>query len=235
VTIRAVCFDLDGTLLRDDHVHDVVRRAASEAAVAHRLAPAFVDDAIAALGAYWFGVGESAVLSRLPTDALPKDVWGAVLRAHGATDGGVADHVYARQVELEAAAATLYPESLEVLARARGRGIHTALITNGPSGLQRGKLAVAGLDDAFDAVIVSGEVGVRKPDPAIFALALEALAVAAGDALHVGDNPIADVRGARDAGLTAVWVDRVRNGRTTDAAHHVIDDLRGLPALWEDR
>lgn len=229
--IQAVCFDLDGTLLRDDHVHEVVRRAAREAADTHRLADGFADDAVRALDSYWFGVGESPLLSTLPTDALPVDVWAAALRAHGVDDPAAAAAVYARQATLEAEAARLYDESLDVLEAVRARGIRTALITNGPSGLQRAKLAATTPSDAFDAVIVSGEVGVRKPEAAIFALALDALGATAAEALHVGDNRVADVAGARDAGLTAVWIDRVRDGRTTDAAHHVIGDLTALLPL----
>jgi putative hydrolase of the HAD superfamily len=46
---------------------------------------------------------------------------------------------------------------------------------------------------------------VRKPDPRIFALALGAMDMGAADAWFVGDHPMIDVRGARSAGLTAVW------------------------------
>jgi putative hydrolase of the HAD superfamily len=230
--IRAVCFDLDGTLLRDDHVHEVVRRAAREAADTHRLADDFAADAVRALEAYWFGIGESPLLSALPAGALPVDVWAAALRAHGEDDPAAAAAVYARQVTLEAEAARLYHESLDVLEAVRARGIRTAVITNGPSALQRGKLAAVSLD-GFDAVIVSGEVGLSKPHAAIFDLALGALGVAPGEALHVGDNRVADVAGARDAGLTAVWIDRFQDGRTTDAAHHVIGDLTALLPLLD--
>lgn len=227
--VKAVCFDLDGTLLRDEHIDDVVREAAREAAGEHGLGPRFVEHAVAALHAHWFGPGERALLSTVPTDGLPVDVWAAVLAAHGAPDPAAAPRVYARQIELEAAAARLYDESREVLTAVRRLGLRTAVITNGPSALQRGKLATVGLD-GFDAVVVSGEVGHRKPEREIFALALRELGVAPAEALHVGDNQAADVGGARGAGLVAVWINR--NG--ADAAsepHHTVSDLRELPAL----
>ncbi|GAB2851229.1 HAD family hydrolase [Microbacterium insulae] len=229
IGVRAVCFDLDGTLLRDDHVDEVVRQAASEEAVVRRLAPGFVDEAVSALHAYWFGVGESPALSTIPTDALPLDVWEAVLRRHGVEDREAAEAVHARQIALESAAAVLYDESLDVLASVRRAGLRTAVITNGPSALQRGKLATVGLD-GFDAVVVSGEVGHRKPEREIFELALGVLGVGSDEAIHVGDNQTADVGGAVGAGLTAVWINR-RGAAVASDPHHTIADLRGLLAL----
>lgn len=227
--LRAVCFDLDGTLLRDDHVDEVARAAAAEAAAAHALPRGFVDDVVRALHRYWFGVGESPILSTLPTDGLPIDVWTAALAAHGVTSSDAAHRAYARQIELEAAAARPFDETRHVLSAVRDRGLSTALITNGPSGLQRGKLATAGLD-GFDAVLVSGEVGHRKPQREIFELALARLGVAAAEALHVGDNQVADVAGARGAGLVAVWINRTGAAAASEP-HHVVTDLREMLAL----
>ena len=59
----------------------------------------------------------------------------------------------------------------------------------------------------FAAVIDSRVVGVHKPDPAIFQLALDALGAAPQHTLHVGDTPAADVEGARAAGIHPVLVD----------------------------
>ncbi|MCW3491773.1 HAD family hydrolase [Microbacterium sp. SSM24] len=227
--VKAVCFDLDGTLLRDDHVDEVVRAAGDEAARRFGLDSRFVDDAVRALHAYWFGVGESPLLSTVPTDGLPVDVWAAALRARGVVEPDAAASVYRRQIQLEARAARLYDESLEVLAAVRSRGLRTAVITNGPSDLQRGKLDTVGLD-GFDAVIVSGEAGHRKPERAIFALALAALGVDPDEAVHVGDNQVADVGGARGAGLTSVWINRNGAAAASDP-HHTVTDLRELLPL----
>jgi HAD superfamily hydrolase (TIGR01549 family) len=94
--------------------------------------------------------------------------------------------------------------ALEVL-RASHR---LALISNGLRRDQRLKLDRLGLNDYFDVCVISEEIGVTKPDPRIFAHALEALGVDAGAALHAGDNPHHDVAGARDHGMRAVWVNR---------------------------
>src|SRR5206468_10469295 len=104
-----------------------------------------------------------------------------------------------------------------------------ALITNGAPDLQHAKLAGAGLAPHFDAVVVSGEVGVGKPDPRPFALALTALGVDRRQAVMVGDSPERDLARARNAGIRGVWIDRIGSA-TTD---HVprIEDLRELISL----
>ena len=64
-----------------------------------------------------------------------------------------------------------------------------------------------GIGVAIECVIDSGAVGVMKPDPRIFHLALEAMAIDAADAWYVGDMPGIDVVGARAAGLHPVLMD----------------------------
>lgn len=102
----------------------------------------------------------------------------------------------------------LYDDVLPCLDALRARGLLLGLITNNIASHQRHKIATVGLADSFDAVVISGEVGAAKPDPAIFEHALAMLAVDAGAAMHVGDNLVADAHGARDAGMFGVWLDR---------------------------
>jgi putative hydrolase of the HAD superfamily len=95
----------------------------------------------------------------------------------------------------------------ELLADLRAAGVRTALLTNGPSWMQRHKVRALGLDEQLDAIAISGELGVAKPDPAAFAAALELIDCQADEAVMVGDHLDWDVRGALDAGLAgAVWV-----------------------------
>lgn len=228
---RAVCFDLDGTLLRDDHVDGVVR------AVTARMAQRYdgVDvDALADANErvwweYWPEVGDAWLRGDLEPDSVPTEVWRRALAEVGVTDAAAAAEAHSIHTETEATSFRLYEESAEVLGRLRERGIPIALITNGPSGLQRAKLRAVGIEAAFDVVIVSGEHGVHKPDAAIFALALDGLGASAFETLHVGDNLVADVEGAKDAGLTAVWIDRSATALPEeDRPSSVIVSLREL-------
>ncbi|MGQ9692919.1 MAG: HAD family hydrolase [Thermaceae bacterium] len=100
----------------------------------------------------------------------------------------------------------LFPEVPEFLRRTEG--IPRVLLTNGVPDLQREKLQGAGLWEAFDLFLISGEVGMAKPEPALFRMALAAFEVRPEEAWMIGDNPEKDILGANRAGVYAVWVDR---------------------------
>ena len=97
-------------------------------------------------------------------------------------------------------------DNANTLRELRERGLKLGVITNGPSSLQRRKLAALALDRSFDTILVSGEEGVRKPDAEIFRRGLARLEIEAHEAMFVGDHPVADVEGAHRAGLLAVWM-----------------------------
>ena len=94
-----------------------------------------------------------------------------------------------------------------VLAALRERGLRLAVVSNFDARLGP-LLADLGLAPLVDAVVHSSRAGSAKPDPGIFRDALARLDVAPGDALHVGDEPVEDVSGARSAGMRAVLIDR---------------------------
>jgi putative hydrolase of the HAD superfamily len=101
----------------------------------------------------------------------------------------------------------IYPDAIETL-EAVGARYPLALITNGLSRIQRPKIDRFDLERYFEVVVVSGEAGVQKPDPAIFELALDPLGVPPATTVYIGDNPYHDVVGARAAGAGAIWVNR---------------------------
>ncbi len=117
----------------------------------------------------------------------------------------------------------LDPEAKSVLGALQGR-YKLALISNfdHPPHVHR-LLDELALRPFFDAVVVSGDVGVKKPDPAIFVPALEQTGLAADEALFVGDSPEDDVAGARAAGLRPVLIRRSlgANGWTEDGVRVV--------------
>jgi putative hydrolase of the HAD superfamily len=92
----------------------------------------------------------------------------------------------------------------------RSRGLRLGLVSNAfdPGWLLHRDLEQMGLAERLDFAVFSSEVGKRKPHPEIFERALEALEVAPGEALFVGDRLYEDVRGAAELGMTtvqAVW------------------------------
>jgi len=97
------------------------------------------------------------------------------------------------------------PEALELLPRLRSQGLILGVISNAPKRLD-GLCQRMGL--ALDLIVTSGEVGVEKPDPAIFHAALNKAGVKPEEAVYVGDDHNNDVQGAERAGLKAVLLDR---------------------------
>ncbi|PZS23048.1 MAG: HAD family hydrolase [Pseudonocardiales bacterium] len=126
----------------------------------------------------------------------------------------------------------LFDDALPCLRALRLLGLRLAAITNAAGDHQRAKLGALGLESTFDAVLISGEVGVTKPHRAIFRRACRALGVRPAQAVHVGDRLDTDAEGARDAGLHGVWLDRSGCGALPqDAGISVIGRLAELPAL----
>ena len=132
---------------------------------------------------------------------------------------------------------TLDEGAARVLEALRDRDIVVGLVSNTlrtPGEVLRTILKRQGVLDRFATTVFSDECGVRKPDPAIFDIALERLGMDRKEVVHVGDDPILDVEGARAAGLRVVqlapgqgWASRY----TPDAA---IERLRDLPGVLAD-
>jgi putative hydrolase of the HAD superfamily len=119
------------------------------------------------------------------------------------------------------------------LSAARGHG-PIGLITNFHDGpMQRQKIRGAGLEGQFDGVYISGEVGVWKPEPAIFEHAAQDLGVEPADCVHIGNSIISDVDGALVAGMQAVLVEEDDRPRPASLNGDVIwcEDLDGV-ANW---
>ncbi len=90
-----------------------------------------------------------------------------------------------------------------------------------------------GVRDLFEAIVVSADVGLRKPNRAIFERMKAMLALDAGEILFVGDTPAHDVAGSKQAGMHAAWINRhgaaLPDG--TPAPDIVIADLAELPGI----
>lgn len=127
------------------------------------------------------------------------------LQQWGITDTALLEKVSERYRINDYSSLQLYPETRHLLQILR-RHTHVGLITNGPAWTQRPKIHQFALEPLLDVIIVSGEVQVAKPDPAIFALALEPLAVAPAAALYIGDSLEHDLLGAQAAGLDFIWM-----------------------------
>ncbi len=90
------------------------------------------------------------------------------------------------------------------LTELKKRGYTVGLITNGPAFLQRSKVENSGLMPLIDFLLVSGDIGIHKPDKRIFEIAAERLNIKCSECVYVGDHPINDIKGSTDAGMKAI-------------------------------
>jgi len=159
---------------------------------------------------------DARVLASIGHADLPDDVFRAIEASFGAR-----------------AAWHVFPDVIPAIEALHAAGLRLAVITNWLWGAPE-LLHDLELARHFEALIVSARVGFNKPHPGIFEHALEVMAVAPAEAIHVGDSYAADIVGARRVGITPVLIDR----RSPDPARvrelhddpdlPVISDLYGL-------
>lgn len=254
--LRGVFFDLDGTLIVDRDVIGSRRDPASTPpasiaagaqlatawadAFGHPIAPDELEAAIHAAyeERFLYGRPGYADLGHLGMREFLEQLLDGT-RAHlGVSIGGESDRFLLAWGEIERQALAVAPGAREVLAALRGAGLPVGLITNGPSCLQREKLALLDLASSLDPIIVDTEVGYSKPDRRIFDHAASRVGLEPEQLLFVGDTPSADIAGAVGAGWTAVWICRADRAFAADVPppHHTIaalPDLLTLPSVRE--
>ncbi|KQX14165.1 hydrolase [Streptomyces sp. Root431] len=139
-----------------------------------------------------------------------------------------ADDWFDRYVVHYQAAWELFPDALPVLDLLADDYRH-AVLSNSSIHAQEPKLRALGVRDRFEAVLCAAELGVAKPAPEAFHAACTALGLAPEEIAYVGDQPDIDARGAVEAGLLGIWLDRADTGGRPELQR--ITDLRQLPAL----
>ena len=124
----------------------------------------------------------------------------------------------------------------EVLETMRKDGYRTAMIANANSADARNIIATCGLENYFDVIVISEEVGIEKPDKQVFQVALDKLGVEAENAVMVGNRIDADIVGANRIGMKSVWFrwnDRYEEtiGSEDEKPSFIIKSLSELPGI----
>jgi putative hydrolase of the HAD superfamily len=194
-----VLFDAFGTLIELDRPAARLQAAVRthlESEISHERAAEAMRVELTHYAAHCIAARDQPTLLHLQREcaAIVLDTLG--LEADEGTGLAVLSDAIAFRASLDAAPA---------LRMVRGRGLATAVVSNGDCSLP-GALRSAGIE--MGVVFDSATGGAAKPDPAIFELALRRLEVEAAAALHVGDTPGLDGEGARAAGIDVVIVDR---------------------------
>ncbi len=119
------------------------------------------------------------------------------------------------------------------LLKLREMGCKIGIITNGSHDVQSRKIQILGLEKYTDEIIISGDIGAHKPNAKPFELMSERLQIPPEQLLYVGDNPVNDVDGSRNAGYIPVWVKTTGHWCFEDVprAEHEVETVEEIPAL----
>jgi putative hydrolase of the HAD superfamily len=241
---RAVFLDVGDTLVHADPswLAIIVRIAAGRGVEVTQDALVAAERAIAPEIAHRFAAGERHTASLAASEAFWTWTYDRLLARCGVDPGarsGIALDCHAAFNDLASWApfADAGP-LLDALDSRRRAGLHVGVLSNWEEWLSP-LLARLGMTRYFDAVTVSGEIGLEKPDAGIFDHALAAAGLdrsTAHLAVHVGDSWSADVAGARGVGIAPVWLDREGRGAADRVASTTtIRTLADLPGVIDAR
>jgi len=259
--ITAVIFDMDETLVVDDAATDEAMLATCRQAAPHYGVAA---DALAqavlrqARDLWWasplhgygnaLGISSREVLWGRFTGDDPNlralrtwmagfrtQAWSQALTGLGVANPTGIERWVERFPKERRARHRVFPDA-EPCLRELKKKYRLALLSNGATDLQREKLEASGLAGYFEVVVISGEVGIGKPEPGIFLLALERLGVSPQSAVMVGDSLARDIKGAQAAGMRAVWLKRdgapLSEGLRPDAIVRGLGELAVVVERW---
>ena len=208
--LRAIFFDLGGTLLKPRRDRIVQNILESEGIY---IPLHLIQDAHHAANAWWQEFYGGRVLSGQEEEKAFKELNLFVLEKIGlTTDRVLSEHLVTLVVKHWSEAEKriqpeLYPDVQPYLQKLKSRGYILGLISNAAPKDEE-IVSRVGLNRYMDHIVISGIIGVAKPDEGIFRHALSLASVSSDECLHVGDSYKADVLGARRAGIRAVLIDR---------------------------
>lgn len=116
----------------------------------------------------------------------------------------------------------------EIIQNLYQQGYKLGLISNGKSPFQENNFHALGLTEFFSTIIVSEAIGLRKPDPRIFKYASDELGCSPNECIFVGDNPKADIEGAKKVGMRTIFFhpNTSMSYSLTDSQIHHYDELK---------
>ena len=206
---KAMLIDLDDTILAYEPVASDALRAVCDAHV-DRLPGWTVEQLVAGLDSYrrwfWSDPGRHR-RARLSQANIRHELVVGAFRQMGIEALGVARSIgdaYAREREERARP---FPGALETLTTLQEAGIRLALVTNGSSASQRGKIDRFDLERYFDLVMIEEEFGVGKPDERVYRHALAQLDSRPDETWMIGDNLDWEVAAPQRLGIVGIWHD----------------------------
>ncbi len=217
--IKAVFFDLDGTLLdRDASVQQFIGIQYDR--LRHNLSHIAKNDYIARFieldshGYVWKDKVYQQLVEEFQIDGL---TWQMLLQD------------YEQQFQHHCIP---FSGLVEMLILLRKQGYLLGIISNGRGEFQAHAIEGLGIQDYFDVILISEFEQIRKPEAEIFYIAAQRLGVMYQDCVFVGDNPEADIIGAKNAGMKAIWK-RNLSWQEAKEADAIVDELHEIPLIIE--
>jgi FMN phosphatase YigB (HAD superfamily) len=207
---KLILFDLDDTLC--DHAHSLTIR------LRHAFEPLFVDSALR----------EQVVRRSSELAWEGTQHFGDLFAEFGLNDGSAALLATKRYISDRYRGLELFDDALPVVSCVR-QVATVGIITNGPTDIQQPKIDLLQIEHHVSFVLISERVGFWKPDVRIFKMALELGGAQPDEAMYIGDSPVADVPGAHNAGMHAVWMNRRGDAWSGGRPPHV--EVRSLYEL----
>lgn len=199
--LNTIAFDLDGTLC----YYEVSTQKAIAESLCRLECPidlvGDLDQAAARYNELWYE--EELVLD--PGKTFRERAWARLLREHGVNDPALTHELAMEYTSIRVPGIRLFDDARDLLLDLK-KAYQLGLLTNGPSDMQWQKIEILKITSMFDAIVVSGDVGIYKPDTRVFNLLLSRLGVMPQEALYVGDSHPMDVVGAKVAGMWSAWV-----------------------------
>lgn len=190
--IKAILFDLDETLI--DRAETMRRFLMAQYGyfpeLSHHSSTAFANTCLS--------YQENGYADKL-------EAYASACNELGFMDRDFAVRLFADFKERYGADPIVFPRVVETL-KTLQISYRIGLVTNGRTRGQMAKIEAAGIGAFLTSICISESIGCKKPDERIFKACLDELAVQPGEAVFVGDNPIADIEPAKNLGMFAVWV-----------------------------
>lgn len=226
VSLKVICFDLDDTICDLGDGHKKARSILIDKLSRERGYPR--DAVVRAYDIEWAIIKQDymeLVAEGLDEQDIREKLIKSVLEVIG-LEASAGD--YARLFGTETLKELyIFPDARTVM-DTLGKKYRLTMITNGASVWQRAKIEKLNIEDYFEEIIVSGELGHHKPSKMIFEEMTKRAQVDTSEIIYVGNNYMKDVVGAKESGWKAVWVKRNDEERDESVPDYVINELSEL-------
>lgn len=217
--IKAVLFDLDGTLLNRD---DSVKR--------------FIDNQYERLNKWVGHIPKDKYITRFIEIDKRGYVWKDKVYQQLTQEFNISEMTWEELLQDYISEFRFhcvpFDNLIQMLEDLKSKNVLLGMITNGYGQFQMDNIKALGIENYFDVIFVSEWEGIKKPDPEIFKRALDQLNVLPKQSVFVGDHPENDVKASQNIGMKGIWKKDLHWDDVD--ADFIINDLKELPLLIEN-